>query len=30
MQTHLHDAIAELVYRRARKRPLVIPIVVEV
>ena len=30
VQTHLHDAIAELVYRRARKRPLVIPIVVEV
>jgi ribonuclease J len=30
VQSHLHDAIAELVYRRARKRPLVIPIVVEV
>jgi ribonuclease J len=30
VQAHLHDAIAELVYRRARKRPLVIPIVVEV
>ena len=30
VQTHLHDAIAELVYKRARKRPLILPVVVEV
>ena len=30
VQSHLHDAIAELVYQRARKRPLILPVVVEV
>jgi ribonuclease J len=30
IQSHLHDAIAELVYKRARKRPLILPVVVEV
>jgi ribonuclease J len=26
---HLHDALAELIHRRSRKRPLILPIVVE-
>jgi len=30
VQSHLHDAIAALVYKRARKRPLILPVVVEV
>jgi ribonuclease J len=30
VQTHLHDEIAELVWNRARKRPLVLPVVVDV
>ena len=30
VQTHLHDAIAELVWERARKRPLIMPVVVDV
>ena len=30
VQTHIHDALAELVYRRAGKRPLILPVVVEV
>jgi ribonuclease J len=30
VQSHLHDAIAELIYKRARKRPLILPVVVEV
>ncbi len=30
IQAHLHDAIAELVYKRARKRPLILPVVVDV
>jgi ribonuclease J len=29
VQSHLHDAIAELVYTRSRKRPLILPVVVE-
>jgi ribonuclease J len=30
VQAHLHDALADLIYRRAGKRPLVLPVVVEV
>ncbi len=30
VQAHLHDALAELIYRRAGKRPLILPVVVEV
>jgi ribonuclease J len=30
VQAHLHDAIAELVYKRSRKRPLILPVVVDV
>ena len=30
VQTHLHDAVAGLVWERARKRPLVMPVIVDV
>ena len=30
LQSHLHDELAELVWNRARKRPLVLPVVVDV
>jgi ribonuclease J len=30
VQMHLHDAIAELVYERSRKRPLIMPVIVDV
>ena len=30
VQSHLHDELAELVWNRARKRPLVLPVVVDV
>jgi ribonuclease J len=30
LQTHLHDALAEFVYRRIKRRPMVLPVVVEV
>ena len=30
LQDHLHDDIAEFVYRRLRRRPMVLPVVVEV
>src|SRR3954454_5248976 len=30
VQTHLHDAIAELVYERSRNRPLIMPVIVDV
>ncbi len=30
VQTHLHDAIAELIWERCRKRPLIMPVVVDV
>jgi ribonuclease J len=30
VQSHLHDALAELVYQRAGKRPLILPVVVDV
>jgi ribonuclease J len=30
VQSHLHDEVAELVYKRASKRPLILPVVVEI
>ena len=30
IQEHLHDAVAEFVYDRLKRRPLVLPVVVEV
>ena len=30
LQQHLHDDIAEFVYRRLKRRPMVLPVVVEV
>ena len=30
VQAHLHDEVAELVYKRASKRPLILPVVVDV
>ena len=30
VQSHLHDELAELVWNRARKRPLILPVVVDV
>jgi ribonuclease J len=30
LQDHLHDDIAEFVYERLRRRPMVLPVVVEV
>ena len=30
VQMHLHDALAALVWKRARKRPIVLPVVVDV
>ncbi|MBA2794290.1 MAG: ribonuclease J, partial [Thermoleophilaceae bacterium] len=30
LQTHLHDDLAEFVYRRLKRRPMVLPVVVEV
>ena len=30
LQDHLHDDIAEFVYERMRRRPMVLPVVVEV
>jgi ribonuclease J len=30
LQSHLHDDIAEYVYRRLRRRPMILPVVVEV
>ncbi len=30
LQTHLHDDLAEFVYRRMKRRPMVLPVVVEV
>jgi ribonuclease J len=30
LQEHLHDAIGQLIYDRARRRPLILPVVVEV
>ncbi|MGI8512466.1 MAG: ribonuclease J, partial [Solirubrobacteraceae bacterium] len=30
LQDHLHDDVAEFVYRRLKRRPMVLPVVVEV
>ncbi len=30
LQEHLHDDIAEFVYERLRRRPMVLPVIVEV
>jgi ribonuclease J len=30
LQDHLHDDVAEFVYERLRRRPMVLPVVVEV
>ncbi len=30
LQTHLHDDLAEFVYRRLKRRPMVLPVIVEV
>jgi ribonuclease J len=30
LQEHLHDGIGQLVYDRTRRRPMILPIVVEV
>jgi ribonuclease J len=30
LQEHLHDAIAQLIYDRTRRRPMILPVIVEV
>ena len=30
LQDHLHDDVAEFVYKRLRRRPMILPVVVEV
>ena len=30
LQEHLHDAIGQLVYDRTRRRPMILPVVIEV
>jgi ribonuclease J len=30
LQEHLHDAVGQLIYDRTRRRPLILPVVVEV
>ncbi len=30
LQEHLHDAVGQLIYDRSRRRPLILPVVVEV
>jgi ribonuclease J len=30
LQDHLHDDVAEFVYERLRRRPMILPVVVEV
>jgi ribonuclease J len=30
IQKHLHDDIAEFVYKRLKRRPMILPVVVEV
>ena len=30
LQEHLHDAVGQLIYDRTRRRPMILPVVVEV
>ena len=30
LQEHVHDAVGKLVYERTRRRPMILPVVVEV
>jgi len=30
LQEHIHDAVGKLVYERTRRRPMILPVVVEV
>lgn len=30
LQEHIHDAIAQLIYDRTRRRPMILPVIVEV
>ena len=30
LQEHIHDAIGQIVYDRTRRRPMVLPVVIEV
>jgi ribonuclease J len=30
LQEHLHDGVAQLVYDRTKRRPMILPVVVEV
>ena len=30
LQEHLHDAVGQLIYDRTRRRPMILPVVIEV
>jgi ribonuclease J len=30
LQEHLHDGVAQLIYDRTRRRPMILPVVIEV
>ncbi len=30
LQEHLHDAVGQIVYDRTRRRPMILPVVIEV